>query len=314
MYVVNKDIKRGDMLYRVLGSTGEVVSVIGVGGNHIGPPVTKRDSTRIIRAAIDAGVTFMDNSWDYHGGESEVRMGRALKGRYRDMVFLMTKVDGRTAKAARLQIDESLRRLQTDVIDLLQVHEVIRLEDPDRVFSEGGALEALVEARKAGKIRFIGFSGHKDPYVHLRMLETAREHNFRFDAVQMPLNAMDTHYRSFEHNVLPELAADNVGVLAMKSMGSGVILESSVISPVECLRYTMSLPVSTVITGIDSMEILRQDLDAVKHFQPMSEADRKFLLERTRDAARHGAFEVFKTTNIFDTTARNPEWLEDPQQ
>ncbi|MHB8109179.1 MAG: aldo/keto reductase [Syntrophorhabdaceae bacterium] len=308
----NYQIKKGDMLYRNLGSTGEMVSIIGVGGSHIGPPISEKESIEIIRTAIDSGVSFLDNSWDYHDGESEKRMGKALKDGYRKQVFLMTKVDGRTAKAAGRQIDESLRRLKTDVIDLLQIHEVIRLEDPDRIFAKEGALQAIVRAKKAGKIRFIGFTGHKDPYVHLRMLDTAREHDFRFDTVQMPLNVMDNHFRSFEKNVLPELVTAGIGVLGMKPLGGGTILESKTVSPVQCLHYAMSLPVSTVITGIDSMDILRQDLDAVKTFRPLTEDERYDLIVHTHDSARHGHFEPFKTTNIFDSTAQNPQWLEDP--
>lgn len=307
------EVSTGDMIYRNLGSTGETVSIIGVGGNHIGPPVPEKESIKIIRSAIDAGVTFLDNSWDYHNGECEKRMGKALKDGYRQKVFLMTKIDGRTAKAASSQLDESLRRLKTDVIDLLQIHEVIRLEDPDRVFAQGGAIEALLKAKKAGKIRFVGFTGHKDPIVHLRMLDTARDHNFRFDTVQMPLNVMDLHFRSFERTIIPEAIVAGMGILGMKPMGSGLILESKTVSAAECLRYAMSLPVSTVITGIDSMDVLKQDLDAVRTFKPLSGDERHDLIVRTHDAGRQGRFEAFKTTNVFDATAQNPHWLEAPQ-
>ena len=200
-----KETLRGEMRYRPLGRTGEEVSVIGLGGHHIGRQKDEKDSIRIIRAAIDAGITFMDNSWDYHDGVSEIRMGKALKDGYRARVFLMTKIDGRTKAEAAKQIDQSLKRLETDVIDLLQHHEVIRVEDPDRIFAEGGAQEAVIQAKQAGKIRFIGFTGHKDPFVHLRMLEVAAQHKFRFDTVQMPLNVMDAHFRSFGQNVLPAL-------------------------------------------------------------------------------------------------------------
>ena len=235
---------RGEMRYRPLGRTGEEVSVIGLGGHHIGRQKEEKESIRIIRAAIDAGITFMDNCWDYHDGGSEVRMGKALRDGYRKRVFLMTKIDGRTRKAAAEQIDQCLRRLQTDVIDLLQHHEVIRLEDPDRIFAEGGAQEAVLAAKKAGKVRFIGFTGHKDPLVHLRMLEVAKEHGFRFDAVQMPLNVMDAHFRSFERHVLPVLVKEGIGVLGMKAMGDGLVLTSKTVTPVECLHYAMSLPIS----------------------------------------------------------------------
>src|SRR5690349_2113256 len=215
---ISKETVRGDMRYRRLGRTKEEVSVLGLGGHHIGRQKEEKDSITIIRAAIDGGITFMDNSWDYHDGGSEVRMGKALKDGYRKKVFLMTKIDGRTKKAAAEQLDQSLRRLQTDVIDLVQHHEVLRLEDPDRIFAEGGAQEALLAARKAGKVRFIGFTGHKDPLVHLRMLEVAAKHEFRFDTVQMPLNVLDAHFRSFEKHVLPVLVREEMGVLGMKSM------------------------------------------------------------------------------------------------
>lgn len=299
----------GEMRYRPLGRTGEEVSIIGVGGHHIGRQKEEKESIRIIRSAIDAGITFMDNCWDYNDGSSEVRMGKALRDGYRKKVFLMTKIDGRTGKAAAEQIDQCLSRLQTDVIDLLQYHEVIRLEDPDRIFAEGGAQETVLAAKKAGKVRFIGFTGHKDPLVHLRMLEIAKEHGFQFDAVQMPLNVMDAHFRSFEQHVLPVLVKEGIGVLGMKPMGDSVILESKAVTPVECLHYAMNLPTSTVITGIDNMEILKQDLEAVKTFRPFTKKQVADLLARTAQAASRGKFEGFKTTNGFDGTAQNPSWL-----
>ncbi len=299
----------GEMIYRRLGRTGERVSVLGVGGYHIGMQQEEKESIRIIRSAIDHGINFMDNCWDYNNGQSEIRMGKALRDGYREKVFLMTKVDGRTKEAAARQIDESLRRLQTDHIDLLQFHEVIRLEDPDRIFAAGGATEAYLAARKAGKIRYIGFTGHKDPFVHLRMLATADRHDFRFDAVQMPLNVMDAHFRSFGHRVLPELVKNHIGVLGMKSMGSGVLLQSKVVTPVECLHFAMSLPTSTVITGIDNMYVLRQDLEAVRTFKPLEPEQMASLLRRTAAAAREGKYEPFKTTQHFDGTAQNPQWL-----
>jgi aryl-alcohol dehydrogenase-like predicted oxidoreductase len=304
-----RETRRGDMLYRQLGRTGEEVSLIGLGGHHIGRQKDEKDSIAIIRAAIDAGITFMDNCWDYHDGGSELRMGKALKDGYRKKVFLMTKIDGRTKKAAAEQIDESLKRLQTDVIDLLQHHEIIRMEDPDRIFSEGGAQEAVLAAKKAGKIRYIGFTGHKDPLVHLRMLEVAKKHNFHFDTVQMPLNVLDAHFRSFAKNVMPILVTEGIGVLGMKSMGDGLVLKSKAATPVECLHYAMTLPTSVVITGIDSMDILKQDLEAVKTFKPLSEKQMTDLLARTAKAAEGGDFERFKTTNAFDGTAKNPQWL-----
>ncbi len=236
-------------------------------------------------------------------------MGKALRDGYRAKVFLMTKIDGRTRQSAAEQINESLKRFETDHLDLLQVHEVIRLEDPDRIFGAGGTMEAMRAAKKAGKIRFIGFTGHKDPLVHLRMLDIARQHDFRFDAVQMPLNVMDAHFRSFGQQVLPLLVKDQIGVLGMKSMGSGVILTSKVVKPVECLHYAMSLPTSTVITGIDSMAVLRQDLEAVRTFRPLEPEQVAALLRRTAAAAREGQYELFKTSSRFDGTAQNPQWL-----
>jgi aryl-alcohol dehydrogenase-like predicted oxidoreductase len=238
---------------RALGRTGEKVSAIGLGGYHIGKQADENESITIIRKAIDGGITFMDNCWDYNGGASEVRMGKALRDGYRQRVFLMTKIDGRSKQVAATQIGESLKRLQTDHVDLMQFHEVIRLEDPDRIFAAGGAIEAMLEARQTGKIRYIGFTGHKDPYVHLRMLETAAAHHFRFDTVQMPLNVMDAHFRSFEHQVLPRLVADEIGVLGMKSMGDPFILTSKTVTPIECLHYALNL---WVVSGSGSLPMV----------------------------------------------------------
>ncbi|MGG6239229.1 aldo/keto reductase [Nodosilinea sp. AN01ver1] len=297
------------MLYRTLGNTQETVSAIGLGGFHIGKQQDEQESLRIIRSAIDRGITFMDNCWDYNEGLSEIRMGNALRDGYRDRVFLMTKADGRTKASAAQQIDESLKRLQTDHIDLLQFHEVIRLEDPDRIFAEEGAVAAFRDAKQAGKIRYVGFTGHKDPLVHLRMLEVARQHDFQFDTVQMPLNVMDAHFRSFQHYVLPVLLERGIGVLGMKSMADGHILKSHVVSAIECLHYALNLPTSVVITGIDSMEILDQAIQAAESFNPLSAEAVTELLSRTRAVADSGQYEPFKTDNIFDATAMNPEWL-----
>ena len=296
---------------RELGRTGQRVSCLGLGGSHIGKVDDEQESLRIMRTAIDRGLTFMDNSWDYNDGDgaSETRMGKALRDGYRDKVFLMTKFDGRTKKEALKQLDESLRRLQTDHVDLWQLHECIRLEDPDRAFAEGGAIEALQEAKKSGKCRYLGFTGHKDPTVHLRMLDTAAQHGFHFDTVQMPLNVMDAHFRSFEQQVLPKLIEQDIGVLGMKSMGSGVILKSNVVKPIECLHYALNLPTSVVITGIDSLKILDQAIEAAKTFKPMSNEQVTSLLARTADAAKAGKFELFKTTMEFDSTAQHPQWL-----
>ena len=305
----NSEVKEGEMIYRQLGRTGEKVSLIGLGGHHIGRPKDEQFAVELIRTAIDRGINFMDNCWDYHDGSSELRMGKALQDGYRDRVFLMTKIDGRTKKAAAEQIDQSLQRLRTDRIDLLQHHEIIRLEDPDRIFAPGGSMEAVLEAQKAGKVRYIGFTGHKDPLVHLRMLEIADQNNFRFDAVQMPLNVMDAHFRSFERQVLPILVKKEIGVLGMKSMGDPYILKSNTVTPIECLHYAMNLPTSTVITGIEKMPILEQAFEAVSTFEPMSEEQVSALLDRTRSAAVKGQYELFKTTSKFDGTAKNPQWL-----
>ena len=297
------------MLYRPLGSTGEQVSVLGLGGHHIGRPADEQEAISLIRAAIDHGMNFMDNSWDYHEGVSEIRMGKALRDGYRAKAFLMTKIDGRTKQEAAKQIDDSLKRLQTDHIDLMQHHEVIRMEDPDRIFAEGGAQEAMVEAKRAGKIRYMGFTGHKDPIVHLRMLEIAAKHRVRFDTVQLPLNVMDAHFRSFEHHVLPVLVKERIGVLGMKSMADGHILKTGTVTAVECLHYAMTLPTSVVITGIDSMKLLEQALEAVRKFQPMTASQATALLKRTAVAAADGRYEPFKTTEKYDSTARSPQWL-----
>jgi aryl-alcohol dehydrogenase-like predicted oxidoreductase len=298
-----------DMIYRQLGSTGERVSAIGLGGFHLAAAIDEDLTLRLVRAAVDRGVTFMDNCWDYNDGASEERMGRALRDGYRDRVFLMTKIDGRTREEAARQLDESLRRLQTDHIDLVQHHEVIRYEDPHRIFAAGGAQEALEEARVAGKLRFIGFTGHKDPHIHLHMLDVAAQHGFSFDAVQMPLNVLDAHYRSFEQLVLPRLVDEGVGVLGMKPLAAGRIPESGVATADECLRYALSLPASAVITGVDSPEVLDQALEAVRSFRPLTSQDRAELLARTAEAAAEGALEEFKTTAVHDGTALNPAWL-----
>ncbi len=302
--------RKGDMLYRTLGRTGEQVSAIGMGGFHIAQPGhTEDESIRLVRVAIDRGITFMDNSWDYNEGRSEVRMGKALKDGYRDEVFLMTKIDGRTKEVAARQIETCLERLQTDHIDLVQHHEIIRFDDPDRIFGESGAHEAVLDAKKAGKIRYIGFTGHKDPHVHLYMLKVAAEHGFRFDTVQMPLNVMDAHFRSFAQMVLPELVKQEIGVLGMKSMGDGVILKSKAVSALECLHYALSLPTSVVITGIDKEEVLDQAFEAAKTFAPMNHQQIARLLAKTKEVAMAGKYELFKTSSHFDSTAKHPDWL-----
>jgi aryl-alcohol dehydrogenase-like predicted oxidoreductase len=301
---------RNRIPYRILGRTGEKVSAIGIGGYHLGRPDLEADeSIRIVRSALDEGINFLDNCWDYNGGESEIRMGKALRDGYRQKAFLMTKIDGRDKATATSQINDSLKRLQTDRIDLLQFHEVIRESDPDRIFAAGGALEAVQQARKAGKVRYIGFTGHKSPEVHLKMLATASSHQFRFDAVQMPLNVMDHHFSSFETEVLPVLLKENIGVLGMKPMGDHFILQSKTVTAVECLHYPMNLPTSVVITGCDSLPILEQALNAARSFQPMSKEQVATLLAKTAQAARSGEYELYKTSHHFDGTFQNPQWL-----
>ncbi|MBW8874343.1 MAG: aldo/keto reductase [Acidobacteria bacterium] len=300
---------KGGIPYRTLGHTAEKVSMVGLGGAHIGQQSDEQESIRIIRTALDQGINFLDNCWDYNDGKSEVRMGKALRDGYRQKAFLMTKIDGRSKKGAAQQLDESLKRLQTDHIDLLQFHEVIRMEDPDRIFAPGGALEAVLEAKQAGKLRYIGFTGHKSPDIHLKMLSTAKAHQFQFDTVQMPLNVMDAHYQSFEKKVLPVAIEQQIGVLGMKSMGDKIILDSKAVSPVECLHYAMNLPTSVVITGCDSLQILDQALNAARTFQPMSSQQVAALLAKTDPVAQNGKYELYKTSHHFDSTVKHPEWL-----
>ena len=294
---------------RKLGRTGATVSMVGVGGAHIGLQATEQESIAIIRKAIDGGITFLDNCWDYNGGQSEVRMGKALRDGYRARAFLMTKIDGRDAKTARKQIDVSLQRLQTDHLDLLQLHEVIRPDDPARAFAPGGAMEALIAAQKAGKARFLGFTGHKSPAIHLAMLDAAQAHGFRFDTVQLPLNVLDAHVESFEKQVLPRLVKEEIGVLGMKSMGDSFILKSGAATAEECLRYSMSLPTSVVITGMDSVDRVEQALRVTRGFKPFTEEEISALLLRTAPAAKGLQWEKYKSSDHFDGTAHHPEWL-----
>ncbi len=300
--------RKGDMLYRTLGRTDERVSAIGLGGYHIGNLKTEQESIHLIRTAIDRGMNFMDNCWDYQDGKCEVWMGKALRDGYRKKVFLMTKFDGRTKASTAQQIDESLQRLQTDVIDLMQYHENIRMEDPDRFF-ENGPLEALLEAKKAGKIRYIGFTGHKDPAVHLRMLEVAAQNKFHFDSAQMPLNILDASFRSFAHQVVPKLVEQGIAVLGMKPLASAAIPQSGVATAVECLHYALSLPTSVVINGCDSMARLDQAFEAIRTFKPLTKDEVTALVTKTRQAALTGKLERFKTSSQFDGTARNPQWM-----
>ncbi|NYF90039.1 aldo/keto reductase [Tunturiibacter empetritectus] len=298
-----------DMIYRELGTTGERVSAIGMGGYHLGKQKDPAESIQLVHAGVNRGITFLDNCWDYNDGISEVRVGQALRNGYRQKVFLMTKIDGRTADEYNKQLEQSLGRLQTDMIDLVQFHEVIRMEDPDRIFASGGAIEAAVAAQKAGKIRYIGFTGHKDPAVHLRMLETAQKHSFHFDTVQMPINVMDAHFRSFEKEVMPVALKQGIGILAMKTFGDPFILKSNTVQPIEALHYGLTQPVSVVITGIDNTQTLDQAFEATRTFKPLDQTQISSLLARTATAASEGKFELFKTTNHYDGTAANPKWL-----
>ena len=304
--------RRGDMLYRRFGRTDEMISAIGMGGFHLGKnAVSDGEAVRLVHEGIDRGISFIDNCWDYNEGRSELRVGLALdQGGYRDRVFLMSKMDGRTKQEAARQIDTSLQRMRTDRIDLVQHHEILRYDDPDRIFAEGGAMEAFIEARQAGKLRYIGFTGHKDPRIHLQMLAVAAERGFHFDAVQMPLNVMDAHFRSFAHLVLPYLVEHGIAALGMKSFADSVLLKSgAAIAPLEYLQYSLNLPTSVVITGIETQRDLDQAFEATRTFQPMDRATLADLLARSRPHALDGKYELFKTGATFDGTAKNPTWL-----
>lgn len=302
----------GEMQYRTLGRTGAKVSIIGIGGYHIGEPRNPQDGVDIIRYAIDNGVTFMDNSWDYNLGESERRMGIALRDGYRQKVFLMTKVDGRKQATVEWQFDESLKRLQTDYVDLLQIHEVIRDTDPDMVFGKDGAIEALLRLKKSGKCRFIGFTGHKHPSMLLKMIQLADQYGVTFDTVQMPLNVMDAHYKSFQQEVLPVALEKNMGVIGMKAFGDNFILQSKTVTPIEALHYTMNLPISTLVTGCDWMDFAKQAVEAARSFRPLTTAQVAAILARTQEAALDGKYEYYKTRDTFDGTSRNLGWCDYP--
>jgi len=307
----NAGTMKGEMLYRELGSTGVQVSLIGMGGAHLGLAEVEEDlAMRLIHEGLDRGINFLDNSWDYNEGRSEERVGKALsQGGYRQKAFVMTKLDGRTKEVAANQIETSLKRLKVDHIDLLQHHEILRYDDPDRIFAEGGSMEAVLEAKKAGKVRFIGFTGHKDPRIHLHMMDVAKEHGFQFDTVQMPINIMDAHFRSFSQLVVARALEQKIAVLGMKCFGDNIILKSKAVEPMDCLRYSLNLPVSVLITGINSKMLLDQAFAAVKSFKPMDEAQVAQLMSKTKEVAMNGKYELFKTTSHFDTTARHPDWL-----
>jgi aryl-alcohol dehydrogenase-like predicted oxidoreductase len=289
----------GEIPRRPFGRHKDVeVSALTLGGAHIGTVKSEQEATRIMHEAIDAGVTFMDNAWEYNDGRSEEWMGNALKGR-RDKVFLMTKVctHGRDARVAMQQLDQSLRRLKTDYIDLWQVHEVVYNNDPELHFAKGGVIEALDRAKQQGKVRFVGFTGHKDPAIHLKMLS----YNYPFDACQMPLNCFDASFRSFEKQVLPELNRRGIAAIGMKSLsGSGESVKQGVVSAQEALRYAMSLPVTTTVSGIDSLQVLRQNLSIVRNFQPMNPEEMQALRDRYARYAADGRFELYKTTAKYD--------------
>ncbi len=313
-FVTDPGERRGDMLYRRFGRTDEMISAIGMGGFHLGKSaLTDNEAVRLVHEGVDRGITFVDNCWDYNKGRSELRVGVALdQGGYRDKVFLMSKMDGRTKKEAATQIDASLQRMRTDRIDLVQHHEILRFDDPDRVFAEGGAMEAFVEAKQAGKLRYIGFTGHKDPRIHLQMLAVAAERGFHFDSVQMPLNVMDAHFRSFAHLVLPYLVEHGIAALGMKSFADSVLLKSDApITPIEYLHYSLNLPTSVVITGMENRRDLDQAFEAVRTFQPMAKEQVAELLARSRPYALDGKYELFKTSAVFDGTAKTAEWLGD---
>jgi uncharacterized protein len=283
-----------DIPLRPLGTTGAHVSALGLGGYHLGKIKSEREAIRLVHAAIDAGVTFMDNAWEYHDGRSETLMGKAIADR-RDSVFLMTKLctHGRGRREAMRQLEQSLRRLQTDVLDLWQIHECVYDNDPERHFARDGAVDALVQAQREGKVRFVGFTGHKNPDIHLAMLER----DFPFDTCQLPLNCFDSSFRSFEQRVLPKLLRRRIAPIGMKSLGGdGRQVRKRVISAEEGLRYAMSLPVATTVSGIDSMKVLRQNVRIASGLKPMSKRDMEALRRRVRDAASDGRFELYKTT------------------
>ena len=284
---------------RPFGTTGEEVSLLGLGGAHIGNKLPEKDSIRLMHMAFDAGVTFLDNAWEYNAGISEFRMGNAIKewGR-RDELFLMTKdcAHDRKAPHSMVKLEQSLRRLQVDVLDLWQIHEVVWEDDPDWIFAPGGSAEAMLKAKEEGKVRYIGFTGHKHPDIHRRMLSQG----FPWDSVQMPLNALDAHYASFEQEILPLCQEQGIAVIGMKSFAAGNIFDNTDVTPAEALRYAMSLPVATVVSGIDSFDVLEQNLAIARGFTPMTDAERTDLLNRTAAAAASGNDERFKTTRDFD--------------
>ncbi len=288
----------GDVPRRPFGRhSRELVSALGLGGYQLGKIDSDREAVKVVHAAIDAGVTFLDNAWEYHDGKSEIRMGKGIRDR-RDRVFLMTKVctHGRNARIAMRQLEDSLRRLQTDYLDLWQIHECAYYNDPERHFAKGGVVEALERARKEGKVRYVGFTGHKDPEIHMEMLS----YQFPFDSCQLPLNGFDATFRSFEQVVLPELNRQGIAALGMKSFAAGEAVKHKALTPGDALRYAMSLPVTTTISGIDSMRVLRQNLKVAQTFKPMGAAEMRSLRRRLEPEAADGRYELYKTTAQHD--------------
>jgi predicted aldo/keto reductase-like oxidoreductase len=295
---------------RKLGRADAEVSIIGIGGYHIGlSNVSEAEAIRIVRKGLDEGINFLDNCWDYNDGASEERMGKALQDGYRQKAFLMTKIDGRTGASARRQLEESLTRLKTDHIDLLQIHEVIRMGDPEQAFQPGNVMDVLKQARQEGKIRYIGFTGHKSPSIHLHMIETADQHGFTFDSVQMPVNALDEHYDSFQQKVIPVAQKHGMAILGMKPLSNGAILKTNTLSAPEALHYAMSVPVTVTITGCDSLGVLEQALGVARNFKPMDQQQKIATLQKTAPAGMAGKFEQYKSSQIYDGTANSPEWL-----
>ena len=295
---------------RRLGKSDAALSIIGVGGYHLGlSSVREQDAIAIIRRALDEGINFLDNCWDYNNGTSEERMGKALQDGYRQKAFLMTKIDGRTGPEARKQIEQSLKRLKTDHVDLIQIHEVIRITDPEQAFLPGNVIEVLQQARKEGKIRFIGFTGHKSPEMHTHMINTAVQHGFQFDTVQMPVNALDHHYDSFGQKVIPLAQKHGISVLGMKPLSNAAILKTNTITAVEALHYAMSVPVTITITGCQSMANLEQALGVARNFKPMSDEQKIAVLQKTAPVSTAGKYEDYKSSHVYDGTYNNPQWL-----
>jgi len=295
---------------RKLGRSDAQVSIIGIGGYHLGlSGVSELEAIRIVRRGLDEGINFLDNCWDYNGGVSEERMGKALQDGYRQKAFLMTKIDGRTGVEARRQLEESLKRLKTDHIDLLQIHEVIRMEDPEQAFLPGNVIDILKQVREEGKISFIGFTGHKSPDMHLHMIEAAEKHGFKFDTVQMPVNALDEHYDSFGQKVIPVAQRYGIAVLGMKPLSNGAILKTPTVTATEALHYAMSVPVTMTITGCESMANLEQALGVARNFKPMTPQQKLAILAKTASSSVGGKFEAYKSSHIYDGTFHNPKWL-----